>query len=196
MSNELDLNKVPSPDIFLTLSPEEQEMILELDSIKEFKKGHLLIEEGQYFKESYFVSKGVIRQFRNIDGEDKTSNFYLEDDAIHSITSASANKTSTFNLECLEDCKISVVSFEKEKEIYKRFPKFQEMCRLTTEKHLLEYSEQMALYMASTPEERYKNILENRSDLLDRVPQYHLASYLGIKPESLSRIRKRLAKEG
>lgn len=170
-------------------------MILELDSIREFKKGHLLVQEGQYFKESYFVSKGILRQFRNIDGEDKTSNFYMEDEAIHSITSASADKVSTFNLECLEDCKISVVSFEKEKEIYKRFPKFQEMCRLTTEKHLQEYQEHMAVYMASTPEERYKNILANKPELLARVPQYHLASYLGIKPESLSRIRKRLASE-
>ena len=193
MQDDIDLNKIPSPDVFATFSPEEQEMILSLDSIRDFNKGDFLIREGQYFKESYYVVKGVLRQFRLIDGEERTSNFFMDDEAIHSITSASIDIACTFNLECLEDCKISVVSFEKEKEVYKRFPRFQYMCRITTEKHLLEYQEQMALYMSSTPEERYKQILENKADLIDRVPQYHLASYLGIKPESLSRIRKRLA---
>jgi len=189
----IDLNKIPSPDVFATLTPEEQEVILGLDSIREYKKGHLLVKEGQYFKESYFVVKGVLRQFRNIDGEEKVSSFYMEDEVVHSVTAASRHKVSSFNLECLENCRISVVSFEEEKEMYKRFPRFERMCRLNTEKHLLEYQEQMSLYMASSPEERYKNILNEKPELLDRVPQYQLASYLGIKPESLSRIRKRLA---
>ena len=193
MSSGIDLTKIPSPDVFVTLSKEEQEAVLELDSIESFKKGDKLITEGQYFKESYFVVKGLVREYRVVDGEDKTSNFYVDEDTIHSSVSSLSNVVSTFNLECLEDCKISVVSFQKEQEMYKRFPKFEKMCRISTEKHIQELQQKMAIYRSSTPEERYKQILENRPDLIDRVPQYHLASYLGIKPESLSRIRKRLA---
>ena len=193
MSESIDLNKIPSPDIFFTLTKEEQEAILELDSIKDYAKGAQLIQEGQYFKESYFVVKGLVREFRLINGEERTSNFYTEDETIHSISSSSRETPSTFNLVCSEECKISVVSFEKEKEMYLRFPRFHKMCLISTEKHVREYQEKMAIYIASTPEERYKHILENRADLIERVPQYHLASYLGIKPESLSRIRKRLA---
>jgi len=193
LSSGIDLTKIPSPDVFVTLSKEEQEAVLELDSIESFKKGDKLITEGQYFKESYFVVKGLVREYRVVDGEDKTSNFYVDEDTIHSSVSSLSNVVSTFNLECLEDCKISVVSFQKEQEMYKRFPKFEKMCRISTEKHIQELQQKMAIYRSSTPEERYKQILENRPDLIDRVPQYHLASYLGIKPESLSRIRKRLA---
>jgi len=126
-------------------------------------------------------------------GEEKTSNLYLEDDTIHSPASSSDRVASTFTLECLEDCKISVVSFEKEREMYRRFPRFEKMCRISTANQLQEFQEKTAMYMASTPEERYKNLLNDRPELLDRVPQYHLASYLGVKPESLSRIRKRIA---
>lgn len=195
MQDSIDLNIIPSPDFLATLTAEEQEAILELDSIRNFKKGDFLIKEGQYFKESFHVVQGIVREYRVIDGEEKTNNFYMDEEGIHMITSASTNVKSTFNLICLEDCRLSVVGFDKEKEIYQRFPRFQQMCRISTERHLQEFQEQMAIYMASTPEERYKNILENKAELLNRVPQYHLASYLGIKPESLSRIRKRLASE-
>ena len=100
---------------------------------------------------------------------------------------------SKFSLECLEDSRISVVSFEKEQEIYKRFPRFERMCRETTERDLIEYQEKFANYISWSAEQRYLDLLKNRGDLLDRVPQYQLASYLGVKPESLSRIRKRIS---
>ena len=77
--------------------------------------------------------------------------------------------------------------------MYKRFPRFQKMCRIQPEKALHESQEKFALYMASTPQERYLHLMDTRPDLINRVPQYQLASFLGVKPESLSRIRKRLS---
>lgn len=193
MTDGIDLNKIPSPEVIVSLTKEEQEAVLKLDPLKEFKKGDLLVKEGQYFKESFFVIKGVVRKFRTVEGEEKTNEFYIENEAIHSPTSSHDGQQSTFSLECLEDCKINVVSFDKEKDLYKKFPRFEKLCRISTDKQLHELQEKIAIYMASSPEERYRNILDNKPDLLGRVPQYHLASYLGIKPESLSRIRKRIA---
>jgi len=193
LQNGLDLNKIPSPDQFVTLTKEEQEAILELDAIKKFVKGSVLINEGQYFSESYHVVSGIVREYRLINGEEKTFNFYTDDEGIHFPTSSLERMKSTFTLECLEDCRISVVGFDKVQEMYKRFPRFEKMCRINTEHQLQELQERAARYMASSPEERYRNLLTDRPDLLDRVPQYHLASYLGIKPESLSRIRKRIS---
>ncbi|MEZ4951136.1 MAG: hypothetical protein R2784_17385 [Saprospiraceae bacterium] len=68
-----------------------------------------------------------------------------------------------------------------------------QLCRVSVEEEFRKQQEALAAFITSSPEDRYLNLLENRPDLLMRVPQYHLASYLGVKPESLSRIKKRLA---
>jgi len=186
--------KIPSPDLFETLSKEEQEAVMQLDSIKEFPKGTILIKEGRTPTTSFFISSGLVRKFRtNEDGEDITIEFYTDNEDVLSASLPANPKPSNFSLECLEDSRISVVSFEKQEEMYRRFPRFERMCRETTEQNLAAFQEKFANYVSWTPEERYLNLLNNRADLIDRVPQFQLASYLGVKPESLSRIRKRLA---
>jgi len=177
------------------LSKEEQAAVAELNSIKEYEKGYVLISEGQYCRESYFVVNGLVRQFKNTDGVEVTSGFYSENQSIITINSASKDSPSPFTLICMEDSRISVVPFEKESELCMRFPRFEKMCRISTEKLMNEFHEKFSRFIASSPEERYVNLLNERPDLIDRVPQYHLSSYLGMKPESLSRIRKRLAKK-
>lgn len=186
--------KVPSPDIFETLSKEEQEAVLALDSIKEFPKGNILIKEHQVPTNSFFVVSGLIRKFRiNEAGEDITLEFYTDKEDVFSTSLPSNPRPSTFSLECLEDSRISVTSFKLQEEMYRRFPRFERMCRESSELSLIAYQEKFANYISRSPEERYLDILKNRADLLERVPQYQLASYLGVKPESLSRIRKRIA---
>lgn len=175
------------------MTKEEQEVVAQLNSIKEFEKGFVLLSEGQYFRESYFVISGLVRQFKIVDGEEITSNFYSEGQSVMISVSASKDKPSPFTLICSEDSKISVVSFTKEKEICARFPRFEKMCRMVTEQELSAFQNKFSKFISSSPEERYLNLLEERPGLIDRVPQYQLSSYLGIKPESLSRIRKRLA---
>lgn len=175
------------------MTKEEQEAVSKLNAIHHFKKGYVLLSEGQYFRESYFVKTGLVRQYRLADGKEVTSNFYTENQSISISLSGSEENKSPFTLICDEDSVISIVSFEKEKEIYKRFPRFEKICRKTTEKELSEFQAKFSKFISSSPEERYKNLLNERPELLNRVPQYHLSSYLGMKPESLSRIRKRLS---
>ena len=76
--------------------------------------------------------------------------------------------------------------------MYKRFPKLEAIAGTMMELNSGMAQEELASFITSSPEERYMNLLENRSDLLNRVPQHQIASYLGMKPESLSRIRKRI----
>jgi len=82
---------------------------------------------------------------------------------------------------------------EKESALYSKFPRFAEVCRVEMEKMLGSSQEQHLVFKNSTPKERYLILVKERPDLVDRVPQYQLASYLGIKPETLSRIRKRIS---
>jgi len=189
----LDFDHISSKDLFLTFSKEEQEAILAMRSIKKYKKGTMLLKDGDRITHSLFVMKGCVRQFKLKEGIDKTNLFYTEDESIHLPPARYQTAYSNFNLECLEDCEISVVSMEKERAFCQKFPRFEQMCRLESERLLIEFQDFFATYISSSAEERYLHLLDTRPDLLSRVPQYHLATYLGVTAESLSRIRKRVA---
>ena len=170
------------------LTDVEKQSIEDLSVTKTLKKGSIILEEGKVSTECYLILKGCARQYYLVDGEEKTTFFYTEQQSITSTVRASKNFIA-----CVEDCTFSVMTSANEKILYKRHPRIETLCRLGLEEMLREYQEMFATYMVSSPEDRYLNLLETRPDLLNRVPQYQLASYLGVKPESLSRIRKRLS---
>jgi CRP-like cAMP-binding protein len=93
------------------------------------------------------------------------------------------------------DTTTTAIKPEKDKELYSRFPVLAEITRNMIEADFGETQKTLAKYITSSPEERYLNILNERPDLFQRVPQYIIASFLGVTPESLSRIRKRLVKK-
>ncbi|MDX1913168.1 MAG: Crp/Fnr family transcriptional regulator [Saprospiraceae bacterium] len=161
-------------------------------SVRWYPKGTVLLREGQVATMSYFVFKGCVREYYLKDGEEVVSEFYTEGDSFSSDISKINRTPARHYWECTEDVILSLFSYENEKEMFRRFPRLESLCRINGETELGKLREKMAFFAASTAEERYLNLLENRPDLLDRVPQYQLASYLGIKPESLSRIRARL----
>lgn len=172
---------------------EEREAILRLFPLRKYAKGTMLLRAGEVATKSYYVLSGLVRQYYIVDGEEKNTFFYTEGHSVSSMTSLTTGTPSKHFLSCLEDCTLSVIQRDKEVEFYQRFPRFEKMCRTQTEEELGNYQDMLATYITSTPEERYFNLIESRPELLDRVPQYQLASFLGVKPESLSRIRKRIA---
>lgn len=178
---------------FLDLTKDEAKAFYECIPIRSFKKGTILLREGQICRDSYFVIEGCVRKYYMIDGEQRTTEFYVEDESISSMKSYQNRIPANHYFECTEDCRLAVLNFDKEQELYNRVPKYEKLCRMSIENDFGEQQEVLAKFVTSTPEERYRNLIETRSDLIRRVPQYHLASYLGIQPESLSRIRKRLS---
>lgn len=178
---------------FLDLTETESDAFNECIPIKPFKKGTVLLREGQVSRDSYFVIEGCVRKYYIIDGEERTTEFFIEDESVASLQSYKNKTPATHYFECVEDCRLAVLNFEKEQELFKRVPKYETLCRMSMETDFGTQQEALARFITSSPEERYKNLLETRPDLIQRIPQYHLASYLGIKPESLSRIRKRIA---
>lgn len=177
------------------LSEEDMIAINECIPIKEYKKGTVLLREGQISTESYYVVEGLLRSYYLIDGEEKTTEFYSEEDSVASFNSYVSKTPADHYFECIEDCMLAVMTFDKEKELVKKWPKYEELCRVETEKNFGNHQKRLAKFISSSPEQRYLNLLETRPELLNRVPQFMLASYLGMKPESLSRIRKRITQK-
>jgi len=175
-----------------SLSEGEAKEIADNITIQTYKKGTILLKEGAISKECYSVLKGCVREYYIKDGEEKTTAFFTEGQEVVSFTSYTNQTPSKHYLSCVEESTLTVSSPEKEKEMYKRFPKLEVITRTMMELNSGMAQEELASFITSSPEEQYMNLLENRSDLLNRVPQHQIASYLGIKPESLSRIRKRI----
>lgn len=181
MSNFIDLNK------------EEKQGILEAFPIKTYKKGTDLLKEGQIAKDAFLVIKGCIRKYSIEDGEEKTTGFFTEFQSAINFDSMANNSPSKYYFTLTEDSIVAILNSEKETALYKKFPRFGEVCRVEMEKMLGASQEDLSAFINTTPKERYLNLLKEKPNLINRVPQYQLASYLGIKPETLSRIRKRIS---
>lgn len=126
-----------------------------------------------------------------IDGEEKTTAFYTEMEGLtpHCVSSQSP---SEYFVSCVEDTVMTIANPDMEAEIFSQFPKFETMCRLLSDELIAKQQLNFDAFKISSPEQRYLNLLEKRPDLIQRVPQYQLASYLGIKPQSLSRLKARI----
>jgi CRP-like cAMP-binding protein len=177
---------------FMPLTEVEIRGILDNINLKTFKKGTVLVREGQISNVCYFIMKGCIRQYYLKDGEEITTNFYTEGQPVTPFEGAFKSKPSRFYLSCVENCILSAGTPEDEAKLMEQFPQFKGVVRVAVEEELGKSQEILSSYIINSPEERYLHLLKTRPELLDRVPQYQLASYLGIKPESLSRIRKRI----
>lgn len=176
---------------YITLNEGEKNALLSLDLFHSVKKGTVLLREGQQSLDSYFVLKGCFRVYYIIDGEEKTTAFYTELDAF--TPHCAINKTSSdYYVSCVEDSILLISNAEMSVEVNRKFPKFDIMCRMLSEELLAKQRIDFDEFKTSSPEQRYLNLLQKRPDLIQRVPQHQLASYLGIKPQSLSRLRARI----
>lgn len=99
---------------------------------------------------------------------------------------------SEYFVSCVEDSILLVSNSDMELEINHKFPKFKSMCRILSEQLLAKQQIDFDEFKTSSPEQRYLNLLQKRPDLIHRVPQHQIASFLGIKPQSLSRLRARI----
>lgn len=176
---------------YISLNEEEKNAIAALDIFRSVKKGTILLKEGQNSKDSYFILEGCIRTYYVLDGEERTTAFYTEMDTL--TPPCVIKKTpSEYYVSCIEDTILTVSNTDMEAEINGKFPKFEIMCRVLSEELLAKQQINFDEFKTSSPEQRYLNLIQKRPDLIQRIPQHQLASYLGIKPQSLSRLRARL----
>jgi len=176
---------------YIVLSDEEKQSIIDLDIFTTTRKGDILLKEGEMSDKSYFVLKGCLRVFYIIDGDEKTTVFYTEMEGVspHCVID---KKPSEYYISCVEDCILVVSDTKMEATGFDKFPKFESLCRIMSEQLLAKNQMQFDDFKTSSPEQRYLNLQKNRPGLLQRAPQHQIASFLGITPQSLSRLRARI----
>lgn len=178
------------------LTTDEIRVLTESMMVKSFKKGDYLIREGQLHHDTYFLLEGLVREFKIVEGNDITTGFYTEEQWIISPDGFEVKKPSMYNLVCAENTTLVVGNEQKARELFRQFPHFETVSRQIMETVFEERQHQVTSYITENPEQRYLNLLKTRPGIFQRVPQYDIATYIGVKPESLSRIRRKLSGKG
>lgn len=176
---------------YITLTESEKDALTSLDIFRTVPKGTVLLSEGQYSDCGYFVLKGCIRTYYIIDGEENTTAFYTELEGV-TPNCVATKQPSQYYIASTEGSVVSISTPGMEAEIFEKFPRFESLCRVISEEIIAKQQLNYDDFKTSTPEQRYLKLLEQRPDLIERVPQYHIASFLGIKPQSLSRLKARI----
>lgn len=175
---------------FIDFSEEELNEVCNFFQFRKFKKGEYLYKPGEIATETGFIMKGVFRVYYLVDGKESTRFLGCENIFITSSLSFTTQVPSIEYVEALENSELLMLSHQDLQKMFDISPKWDKVMR-----HLMEYSyneQQKRIYslIALSAQERYTELTKKRPDLIQRVPQYIIANYLGMSPETLSRIRK------
>jgi CRP-like cAMP-binding protein len=179
-------------DRFVNFSPADRDL---LGSVLTFKKVAAKTELVSYDKrtdELFFLLKGCIRKYYTKDGEQITIYIMTENNFIGAMDSFITGAKSKETIECLEPCELLTLKRADLDQLYKKIPLMNEFVRKILEQTLIQFQHALASFILDNPEERYTRLLTQHPEILQRVPQHMLATYLGITATSLSRIRKRI----
>ncbi|TNE81922.1 MAG: Crp/Fnr family transcriptional regulator [Bacteroidetes bacterium] len=176
---------------YMPLTQEEKDMLVGFNLFRQVKKGTILLVEGEVPKESFFVLQGCLRAYVIKDGEERTTAFFTEMQGVNP-PGVQNGRASDYTVAAVEDSILSVATPEMEKESFEKFPRFEHLCRIMSERLLDEKQQEFDSFKLNSPEERYQILLQSNPRLVTRVPQHQLASFLGITAQSLSRIKSRM----
>ncbi len=157
----------------------------------------ILLEEGERSQNYIFIEKGCVRVFFNNNGDDKTVQFFFENEGLASLDSFMNDIPSLFSIETIEP---SVLYLLPKKHVLQLMDEisheaaFSKMAMQMTAMRQMHYMNEFISSIRDTAEQRYQNLLQDRPHIIQRVPQHYIASYLGVSKVHLSRIKSKLAK--
>jgi CRP-like cAMP-binding protein len=163
----------------------------DLITVRKLKKGALLLTENEVCNEIVFIKSGLLRSyFFNHQGDEITNCFAFENEFMASFSSFITQNVAEENIQALADTELQVLSRESLEQLYKSHIKWQEIGRKLTEMEYVTLQKRMISFQKLSATQRYEELYKNHQKYLQLIPLHYLASYLGITPRHLSRIRK------
>lgn len=174
----------------ITLSPAAEEHLFSIAKERAVSKGEVLIRQGQAVKKTFFVTNGCLRSYCiDQNGKEHTLQFAIKDWWISDFIAIYNNELATLTVECIMDSNIIEFNAKELDKIHSLFPEFEPFQRKNLERHVVSLHKRILNQLQLTAAERYDLFLEQYPDIEQYTPNYHIASYLGITQQSLSRIR-------
>jgi CRP-like cAMP-binding protein len=174
------------------LTAGEQEKIAAFLTLKKLRKKQYLLQAGDVCKAIAFVEKGTLREYAVDKGNEHIIQFAIEGWTISDLFSFLTGEPATYNIDALEEAELVLITREAHEELLKTAPKYETYVRLLITGAYLALQRRHSSTISSSIEERYLGFIARYPDLVQRVPQHMIASYLGLTPETLSRVRKKI----
>ncbi|MGE0079348.1 MAG: Crp/Fnr family transcriptional regulator [Bacteroidales bacterium] len=176
---------------WVNINEDEEKTILSAFEPISVKKKKDLLEPGETCKFIYFITQGCLRSyFVDTKGVEHIYQIRLDNNWISDLESFFSQRSSKYYIEALEDSQLLRISFDRLEELYNEIPGLERYFRILFQKAYINALERLNATMWESAVERYNDLIKEHKDIFQRVPLVYIASYLGITPESLSRIRK------
>ena len=180
----------------VSLTPEEETLFLYKTETKQFKAKSILLSAGEVANCTYFVNSGILRSFNINDNIiEHVLHFACEGWWIGDMYSYISGKPGNLFLEVLEDAEVVIITKENHQELYQEIPKLERFFRILAENSLVSHQERLMDNLSLTAEERFEKFCSKYPTLIQKVPQKHIASYIGVTPEFFSKMKSRLLKK-
>ena len=181
------INKIKTS---LHLSSEAEEFLYSISKEKTLPKGEVLIRQGQIVKKTFFVTSGCLRSYCvDKNGKEHTLLFAIKDWWISDYIAIHTDELASLTIECLTESKVIEFNAKELDGIHARFPEFESYQRHNLERHVVSLHKRILNQLQLSAPERYNLFLKQYPDIERHTRNYHIASYLGITQQSLSRIR-------
>ncbi len=179
----------------IILTPEEEELLLSKVRTRKFLKGQYVSQGGDISKYINFVISGSLKSFHlDREGNEHILAFAIEDWWIGDLGSFATQKPADYSIQCIENCELAQLSYEDLQFLYTEIPQLERFFRIIIQNAYVYFQRRIIDNLSLTAKEKYLNFIKQYPQFEQRVPQYMVASYLGITPEHLSTIRKCLHK--
>lgn len=178
----------------IVITEREEEICRSLFIPKKLRKRQYLLQQGDVTKYTAFVEKGLLRSYVIDDkGAELIMQFAPEGWWINDMYSAITGEPAEQNIDAIEDSELLLLTTQGYEQLMQEAPVFERFFRLQLQNSFVALQRRLKGNIILTAEEKYKNFIQAYPNIVQRVPQHNIASFLGITPESLSRIRKQMA---
>ncbi len=184
---------IQSTESIISLTHDEWQLLFARIQVKVLKKNEYFLKEGEICKSLAFINYGSVLYYKSaIDGTDITTDFAFEGDWITDNSSRINGQQSLLNIKAIEKTELLIIQNADLLDIYVLLPQTERLGRILIEKAYLKLVELSLDLQVLPAAKRYLKLLNAHPDIIQRVPLYHIAYYLGVAPKSLSRIRKQI----
>lgn len=182
-------NKVP-------ITAEEKLQIKRYLIPKKLRKKQYLLQEGDVCRQLAFIEKGTLKSYSIDDkGNERIIQFGVEGWVIADLNSFETGEPATYNIDAINDSELILITKTAHKELMQKFPKYETFTRLNITGGYVAMQKRLTSIISATLEDRYTGFIDAYPDIVQRVPQHMIASYMGLTPETLSRLRQKMMRK-